>query len=126
MSPSSYAPKESIYPNSCFFNLKLFITKREKKSLICTIKKWLSLCYVRIICLYKRKRAPFGAQGFLFEISLQQAFQCLPVACFIACHLVHGVVNCIEVIFLCQFCQFCFAFRCSVFGINPHLEILLC
>ena len=45
------------------------------------------------------------------------------MTCFVACHFMNGVVNCVKSFFFGAFCKFKFAFGCAVFGFYAFLKI---
>jgi len=61
----------------------------------------------------------------LVEVALQQAFESLAVAGFIAGHFMHGVVDGVEVQLLGELGQLGLACGCAVFGFDAHFEVLL-
>lgn len=62
----------------------------------------------------------------LFKISVQQALECSSVSCLILCHLMNGVMNCIEVLLLSTCSEILLACACASLSLNTHLEVLLC
>ena len=61
----------------------------------------------------------------LAEVPLEQSRERLAVAGFVASHLMHGVVDRVEVILLGQLGQLSLAFGRAVLGIHTHFKILL-
>ena len=45
------------------------------------------------------------------------------MTCFVACHFMNGVVNCVKSFFFGAFCKLKFAFGCAVFGFYAFLKI---
>ena len=64
--------------------------------------------------------------GFLLlKVSVQQTLKCLAVSCFIASHLVNGVMDSVEVEFLSFLSELELALGSAVLGSNALLEVLL-
>ena len=61
----------------------------------------------------------------LAEVSLEKSGEGFAVAGFIAGHLVHGVVDRVEIVLLGELCQLRLAGGRAVLGLNAHFEILL-
>ena len=61
----------------------------------------------------------------LFEVAVEQALERLAVAGFVAGHLVHGVVDCVEAQLLGALGQGGLACGGAVLGGDAHLEVLL-
>ena len=65
-------------------------------------------------------------QGFLLaEVALEQTLKGLAVAGLVAGHLVHGVMDRVEIVLLGQLCELELAVGRAVLGIDAHLEVLL-
>ena len=61
----------------------------------------------------------------LVEITLQQTFKCLAVTSFITSHLMHGVMDRIQVCFFCTLGQVDLSGSCAVFRLHTHFQVLL-
>ena len=61
----------------------------------------------------------------LAEVALQQAFESLAVAGFVACHFMHGVMDGVQVQFLCLLGQVELAGGCAVLGFYAQFQVLL-
>lgn len=61
----------------------------------------------------------------LAEVALQQALEGLAVSRFVAGHLVHGVVDGVQVVLLGQLGQLELAQGGAVLSLDPHLQVLL-
>ena len=61
---------------------------------------------------------------FLLEVASKKSLKSLPMTCFVTCHFMHGVVNCVKAFFFGAFCKFKFTFGCAVFGFNAFLKVL--
>src|SRR5699024_4036672 len=62
----------------------------------------------------------------LAEVSLQKSCECFAVTSLVSCHLVYGVVDCVEVCCFCTFSQVEFAGCSAVLSLYTHLEVFLC
>ena len=63
--------------------------------------------------------------GLLAEVALEQAFESLAMAGLVTSHLMHGVVDGVQVQGLGQLGQFELAGGGAVFGIHAHFQVLL-
>ena len=59
------------------------------------------------------------------EVTLQQALKAAAMASFVLCHLVDGIVDCIQSIFFCTFCQSHFTFTCAMLSSSAEFEVFL-
>ena len=62
--------------------------------------------------------------ALLFEVTVQKALKSPTMTCLVACHLVHGVVDCVKAFFFGAFGKFEFTAGCAVFRFNAFLKIL--
>lgn len=60
---------------------------------------------------------------FLLEVTGEQTFERFAVTRFVACHFVHGVVDCVKSFFLGALCEVEFAFGGAVFGFHSLFEV---
>ena len=44
----------------------------------------------------------------------------------ISCHLMNGIMDCIQICFFCTFCQIYFTSSSAVLSLYTHFQILLC
>lgn len=58
-----------------------------------------------------------------FEVAVVEAFESSSVACFVFCHFVYGVVDCVEVCGFCVSCDSHFVFAGSGFGVHAFFEV---
>ena len=71
------------------------------------------------------RSALYRHRKLLAKVALQQAFESLAVARLIAGHFMHGVVDGVEVVLLCQLGELELTGGCAVLGFDAHFEILL-
>ena len=62
----------------------------------------------------------------LVKISFQQTIKTFAVSCFVFCHFVNCVMNCIIAQFFCSFCNCKFAFASTLFSFCSHFKVFLC
>ena len=63
---------------------------------------------------------------FLCEISFKKALKCFTVSCFVPCHFMYSIVDCIKTLFFSKLCKLCFTESCTVFCCCSHFKIFLC
>ena len=61
----------------------------------------------------------------LAEVSLQQACECFAVTSLVSCHLMNGVMDCIQIGSFRTFCQIGLSGGSAVFSFYSHLKVLL-
>ncbi len=63
---------------------------------------------------------------FLCEISFKKSLKCFAVSCFVPCHFMYCIVDCIKTLFFSKLCKLCFTESCTVFCCCSHFKIFLC
>ena len=63
---------------------------------------------------------------FLCEISFKKSLKCFTVSCFVPCHFMYSIVDCIKTLFFSKLCKLCFTESCTVFCCCSHFKIFLC
>ena len=63
---------------------------------------------------------------FLCEISFKKSLKCFTVSCFVPCHFMYCIVDCIKTLFFSKLCKLCFTESCTVFCRCSHFKIFLC
>ena len=62
----------------------------------------------------------------LCEISFKKSLKCLTVSCFVPCHFMYSIVDCIKALLFSKLCKLCFTESCTVFCGCSHFKIFLC
>ncbi len=63
---------------------------------------------------------------FLCEISLKKSLESFTMSCFVPCHFMYSIVDCIKTLFFSKLCKLCFTESCTVFCCCSHFKIFLC
>ena len=102
--------------------------KAEPLTTLCFVRGWLSPSKIKNIKAVIKRYAPYNCFIFSFysacsltKVSVIQTLKCFAVACFVSCHFMYCVMDCIEICFFSAFCKVCFSCSCAVFGIDSHL-----
>ena len=79
-----------------------------------------------IVRMLMRQTKSEHARKDLFEVSLQQALECLAVSCLVTSHLMNCIMDRIKIQSLSLLCELCLAGCSAILSVYADTEIFLC